>query len=77
MDPDPPSSMQNALSPLMKALVATRLFEHSNVDVKVYVAACISQIMRITAPDAPYDDEKMKVYVRSCLVVLSFKEKLA
>lgn len=53
--------MQNALSPLMKALVAGKLFKHSDVDVKVAVAACISEITRITAPDAPYDDEQMKV----------------
>ena len=30
------------------------------MDVKVSVLFCITEITRITAPDAPYDDEKMK-----------------
>lgn len=31
------------------------------MDVKVSVLCCITEITRITAPDAPYDDEQMKV----------------
>lgn len=54
--------MQNALSPSLKALVADKLLGHSDVDVKVAVASCISEITRITAPDAPYDDDQMKVH---------------
>lgn len=67
MEQSPPDSMQNALSPLMKALVGGKLFKHSDVDVKVAVAACISEITRITAPDAPYDDDQMKVC--NCLFI--------
>ncbi|CAN4097913.1 unnamed protein product [Withania somnifera] len=52
--------MHDALSPLMKALVSNDLLRHSDLDVKVAVASCISEITRITAPDAPYDDDKMK-----------------
>lgn len=59
--------MQNALSPLMTALVDGKLVKHSDIDVKVAVAACISEITRITAPDAPYDDDKMRVCY--CLVI--------
>ena len=57
----PSQSLQNALSPSLKALVAEQLFRHPDDDVKVAVAACISEITRITAPDAPYDDDHMKV----------------
>ena len=53
--------MQNALSPSLKALVADQLLRHADADVKVAVASCISEITRITAPDAPYDDDQMKV----------------
>lgn len=53
--------MQTALSPSLKALVSDQLLRHSDIDVKVAVAACISEITRITAPDAPYNDEQMKV----------------
>ncbi|CAA7041546.1 unnamed protein product [Microthlaspi erraticum] len=71
VEQSPPDSMQNALSPLTKALVARKLFKHSDDDVKVSVAACISEITRITAPEAPYDDEQMKEVFK--LIVSSFE----
>ncbi|XP_010526241.1 PREDICTED: muscle M-line assembly protein unc-89 [Tarenaya hassleriana] len=71
VDQSPPDSMQNVLSPLMKALVADRLFKHSDIDVNAAVAACISEITRITAPDAPYDDDQMKEVFQ--LIVSSFE----
>ncbi|XP_070033833.1 sister chromatid cohesion protein PDS5 homolog C-like isoform X1 [Nicotiana tomentosiformis] len=71
VDQSPAKSMHDALSPLMKALVATDLLRHSDLDVKVAVASCISEITRITAPDAPYDDEKMKDVFQ--LIVSSFE----
>ncbi|KAG2313822.1 hypothetical protein Bca52824_016944 [Brassica carinata] len=47
---------------LKKASMNGKLCRHySQVDVKVAVAACISEIVRIVAPDAPYDSPKMKV----------------
>ena len=52
----------NALHPAMKALVAKELIGHADTDVKVAVASCISEITRITAPEAPYDDDLMKVW---------------
>ncbi|CAH8274659.1 unnamed protein product [Arabidopsis lyrata] len=72
VEQSPPDSMQNALSPLMKGLVGGKLFKHSDVDVKVAVAACISEITRITAPDAPYDDDQMKEVFK--LIVSSFED---
>jgi hypothetical protein len=56
----PSKSMHNTLLPLMKALIAPELLRHAEMDVKVSVLSCITKITRITAPDAPYDDEKMK-----------------
>ena len=61
VEQSPAKSMQAALSPLTNALVTDELLRHENVDVKVAVASCVSEITRITAPDAPYDDDKMKV----------------
>ncbi|AEE85973.1 transcriptional regulator [Arabidopsis thaliana] len=72
VEQSPPDSMQNALTPLMKGLVGGKLFKHSDVDVKVAVAACISEITRITAPDAPYDDDQMKEVFK--LIVSSFED---
>ena len=58
----PTKSMWGALFPLVKALVADQLFRHANADVKVAVASCISEITRISAPDAPYVDDQMKIF---------------
>ncbi|CAL9101451.1 PDS5, regulator of cohesion maintenance [Musa troglodytarum] len=60
VEQSPTQSMSNALRPSMKALVAKELLGHSDIDVKVAVASCISEITRITAPEAPYDDDLMK-----------------
>ncbi|KAL1552219.1 sister chromatid cohesion protein PDS5 C-like isoform X3 [Salvia divinorum] len=71
VEQSPPKTMQTALNPLTKALVTKALLEHSDIDVKVGVASCISEITRITAPDAPYDDDKMKDVFQ--LIVSSFE----
>ncbi|EEF35053.1 conserved hypothetical protein [Ricinus communis] len=68
----PHGSMVAALSPLRIALVSDKLLRHSDTDVKVAVAACISQIIRITAPEAPYDDKKMTEVFH--LIVAAFQK---
>ncbi|KAF5182083.1 Tudor/PWWP/MBT superfamily protein [Thalictrum thalictroides] len=60
VEQSPIKSMQNALSPIMNALVSSELLSHKNADVKVSVAACVSEVTRITAPEAPYNDDQMK-----------------
>ena len=52
--------MHDALLPSMKALVTNELLRHAEMDVKISVISCITEITRITRSDAPYDDEKMK-----------------
>lgn len=71
VDQSPNTMMTAALNPSMKALVEGNLLKHSNVDVKISVAACLSEITRITAPDAPYNDEEMKDVFR--LIVSSLE----
>ncbi|QCE16301.1 transcriptional regulator ATRX [Vigna unguiculata] len=71
VEQSPSNSMQIALSPSLKALIADKLLRHSDDDVKVAVASCISEITRITAPDAPYDDDQMKEVFQ--LIVSSFE----
>ncbi|KAG1326586.1 hypothetical protein COCNU_01G005200 [Cocos nucifera] len=58
-----PSTIDELL-PLLDALVAKELIGHADTDVKVGVASCISEITRITAPEAPYDDDLMKEVFR-------------
>ncbi|KAF6171269.1 hypothetical protein GIB67_036937 [Kingdonia uniflora] len=72
VEQSPPKALREALTPSMKALIADKLLRHSNMGVKVAVAACISEITRITAPDAPYNDEQMKIIFQ--LIVAAFEE---
>ncbi|XP_075516326.1 sister chromatid cohesion protein PDS5 homolog C-like [Primulina tabacum] len=72
VEQSPTKSMLTALSPLMDALITEYFLKHSDVDVKVCVASCVGEITRITAPDAPYDDDKMKDVFH--LIVSSFED---
>ncbi|RWW64545.1 hypothetical protein BHE74_00028210 [Ensete ventricosum] len=76
VDQSPTQSMSNALRPSMKALVVKELLRHSDIDVKVAVASCVSEITRITAPEAPYDDDLMKVIVAVFLCLFILAEKV-
>ncbi|XP_047324394.1 sister chromatid cohesion protein PDS5 homolog C-like isoform X2 [Impatiens glandulifera] len=71
VEQSPSRPLQSVLSLSTKALVEDELFRHSDMDVKVAVASCITEITRITAPDAPYDDDKMKDIFQ--LIVSSFE----
>ncbi|XP_074287061.1 sister chromatid cohesion protein PDS5 homolog C-like isoform X2 [Silene latifolia] len=72
VEQSPSESMREALAPSTKALIAEELLRHSDTDVKVAVASCISEITRITAPDAPYTDDEMKEVFH--LIVSSFEK---
>ncbi|CAN8293179.1 unnamed protein product [Cochlearia groenlandica] len=61
---DPIKSVYNALIPSMKALVSDRLLRSPDSDVRVFAVSCLTEIMRITAPDPPYSDEQMKEIFR-------------
>ncbi|KAG2379715.1 Protein EMSY-LIKE 4 [Vigna angularis] len=74
LDQEPTKLIQESLVPCMKALISDELLRHADEDVKILVISCISEIARITAPDAPYDDEQMKEIFK--LTVASF-EKLS
>ncbi|CAH9142745.1 unnamed protein product [Cuscuta epithymum] len=56
----PSETTKMALHPIMKALIGSELLAHSVEDVKVSIVLCLSEIMRITAPQQPYDDDVMK-----------------
>lgn len=61
MNQSPAKPVRTALSALSKALVIEELMEHEDLDVRARVAVCINEIIRIFAPEPPYDDDKMKV----------------
>ncbi|XP_047968754.1 sister chromatid cohesion protein PDS5 homolog A-like isoform X1 [Salvia hispanica] len=60
LDQSPPKSMVESMQPLLNALVKPELLKHQDREVKLFVAACICEITRITAPEAPYDDDVLK-----------------
>ncbi|KAJ4827146.1 hypothetical protein Tsubulata_024454 [Turnera subulata] len=71
VEQSPSESMRNALAPSLKVLIEDRFSKHSDADVRVAVASCLSEITRITAPDEPYPDDLMRDVLR--LIVSSFE----
>ncbi|KAH7564653.1 hypothetical protein JRO89_XS09G0002200 [Xanthoceras sorbifolium] len=70
----PSDSVRGALLPSMKALIANEVLRHPDASVRTSVASCMSEITRISAPDAPYNDDEMREIFQ--LIVSAF-EKLA
>ncbi|XP_039016298.1 sister chromatid cohesion protein PDS5 homolog A-like [Hibiscus syriacus] len=56
----PPSSIMEAIQPLLNAIVKPELLKHQDREAKLLVATCICEITRITAPEAPYSDDILK-----------------
>lgn len=65
LDQSPPASIQNAMKYCTEALVSPSLLRHKDKEVGLLVAICISEVMRIVAPDAPYSDETLKVILNA------------
>ncbi|KAK3021812.1 hypothetical protein RJ639_047167 [Escallonia herrerae] len=66
----PSRSMQDALQAATEALIAIELLRHSDMDVKVSVVSCITELTRISAPDPPYSDEQMKEIFQLTIMAL-------
>ncbi|KAK4434769.1 DNA mismatch repair protein MSH6 [Sesamum alatum] len=60
LDQSPPKSIVESMQPLLNAVVKPELLKHQDREVKLFVASCICEITRITAPEAPYDDDVLK-----------------
>ncbi|GJN28989.1 hypothetical protein PR202_gb17174 [Eleusine coracana subsp. coracana] len=52
--------MMDAIQPCLKAVTREELLKHEDEDVKVLLATCFCEITRITAPDAPYNDDVLR-----------------
>lgn len=44
-----------------QSLVNPFILKHRDKDVKVHAACCMADILRIFAPEAPYNEEQLKV----------------
>ncbi|KAK3154613.1 hypothetical protein QOZ80_2BG0192870 [Eleusine coracana subsp. coracana] len=60
VEQSPAESTSIAIQPATDALVKKELLGHVDPNVRLAVASCISEITRITAPNAPYEDDEMK-----------------
>uniref|UniRef100_A0ACD5VVH9 Uncharacterized protein n=1 Tax=Avena sativa TaxID=4498 RepID=A0ACD5VVH9_AVESA len=58
------SSLHDALRPLSKSLVQTTLLSSKDKDVRLLVAVCFIEVMRILAPDPPFTDDIFKEIFR-------------
>ncbi|KAJ1286407.1 hypothetical protein BS78_03G350000 [Paspalum vaginatum] len=58
------SSLLDALHALSKSLIQTTLLNHKDKDVKLLVAVCFIEVMRVLAPDPPFSDEILKEVFR-------------
>ncbi|RAL52779.1 hypothetical protein DM860_007547 [Cuscuta australis] len=72
LDQSPPKAVLEAMQPFQNAIVQPELLKHQDREIKLLVSTCICEIMRITAPEAPYSDDILKDIFD--LIVRSFKE---
>ncbi|XP_022028858.1 uncharacterized protein LOC110929968 isoform X2 [Helianthus annuus] len=70
----PSESMKKALHPVIEALVVKKLVRHADMDVNISVACCFCEILRINAPDSPFNHEQLKDFFE--MIVNTF-EKLS
>lgn len=63
IEQSPGSSLMEAIQPMLKAVTREEFLKHEDEDVKVHLATCFCEITRITAPDAPYDDDVLRVTI--------------
>lgn len=61
----PSTEVLTGLQPLMSALTERRMLSHNMTDVWVSVLVCICEVIRITAPNNPYTDDTMRVFIFS------------
>eukprot|EP00250_Pteridium_aquilinum_P011433 c20066_g1_i1 orf=108-4985(-) len=71
IDQSPHERLHSAMNSSVEALVKPNLLKHKDKDVRLLVATCISEVMRIVAPEVPYSDEVLKDVFE--LIVASFK----
>lgn len=51
---------EDALKPLIDAVVCGGLLQHGDKDVKLLVALCVTELFRIKAPEPPFEDKHLR-----------------
>ncbi|KAF9183757.1 hypothetical protein BGZ51_003819 [Haplosporangium sp. Z 767] len=52
---------RDSLTSLTKPLIDASIVNHKDKGVRIYAACCIADILRLTAPDAPYTKSQLKI----------------
>ncbi|GLJ13664.1 hypothetical protein SUGI_0217810 [Cryptomeria japonica] len=60
VEQSPSAAVLTTIKTLGHALIRPDIFQRDDRDVRLLVVACISEIMRITAPDTPYSDDVLR-----------------
>ncbi|XP_075505571.1 sister chromatid cohesion protein PDS5 homolog A-like isoform X1 [Primulina tabacum] len=60
LDQSPPKPVMESMDAFLTSIAKPELIRHQDREVKLFVAVCICEITRITAPEAPYDDDVLK-----------------
>jgi hypothetical protein len=59
--PQDAGALGGELPPLASALSARAITQHADADVRLVAAYCLTHVLRIYAPEVPYDDAKLEV----------------
>ncbi|KAG0303829.1 hypothetical protein BGZ98_006232 [Dissophora globulifera] len=62
----------SSLSSVTKQLIDSSVINHKDKGVRIYVACCIADLLRLYAPDAPYTNSNLKVRTLNVLDVTVF-----
>ncbi|XP_073137283.1 sister chromatid cohesion protein PDS5 homolog A isoform X2 [Henckelia pumila] len=60
LDQSPSKPVMDSMDAFLTSIAKPELVKHQDREVKLFVAVCICEITRITAPEAPYDDDVLK-----------------
>ncbi|KAK9167589.1 hypothetical protein Scep_002780 [Stephania cephalantha] len=66
------SKLKASIQPLSDSLVQHKLFQHGDKDVRLLVASCFCQVIRILAPDPPYSHEILRDIFK--LIISTFRD---
>ncbi|KAL3623360.1 hypothetical protein CASFOL_032176 [Castilleja foliolosa] len=58
---------EEGIKPSKDALIANEYIRNAEMDVRVSVVSCISEIIRILSPDNPYEDDQMMEFFRAAV----------
>jgi len=68
---NPSKSIQDALVSIKGMLISEALINQADFDVQISLALFLSELIRITTPNLPFEDEQMKKAFR--VIVSSFE----